>query len=326
MYNLGTYSIEPRSLTVSGISSGAFFSVQFQYAHSSRVKGAGIVAGGPFYSALGNSITAQEVIKHPSLIVPRALHTFAEECALVGQIDSLQYLKNHNVYVYSGVNDSVVIPGVADKLIEMYKMAGVTNIHSVLDLQSEHGMPTLSHGVNCVQHLSPYILKCNYSAAGNLLKTLYGNGLAAPTSEDDWIEKNLIKFNQKEFLPAIGGQYIGLHDVAYAYIPTSCQNGAECKLHFNFHGCLQSSTFIGEEYIRTNGFNAWAEKNNIIVIYPQTKKSEIPLNMYGCYDWWGAFSPLYYSKVGPQIYTISKIISRISGYDFETSNYFKWEN
>ena len=41
-------------VTVSGISSGGYMAVQFQVAYSSVVRGAGIVAGGPYYCAEGS--------------------------------------------------------------------------------------------------------------------------------------------------------------------------------------------------------------------------------------------------------------------------------
>ena len=41
-------------VTVSGISSGGYMAVQFQVAHSNRVRGAGIVAGGPYFCAEGS--------------------------------------------------------------------------------------------------------------------------------------------------------------------------------------------------------------------------------------------------------------------------------
>ena len=43
--------LEPSSVTVSGISSGAFFAHQFHVAYSSLVKGVGIVSGGPYACA-----------------------------------------------------------------------------------------------------------------------------------------------------------------------------------------------------------------------------------------------------------------------------------
>jgi hypothetical protein len=41
-----TYNVDPRSLTVSGISSGGAMSTQFHFIYSSDIKGAGIFAAG----------------------------------------------------------------------------------------------------------------------------------------------------------------------------------------------------------------------------------------------------------------------------------------
>jgi len=40
--------LDASAITVSGISSGAFFAHQFHVAYSGLVKGAGLVAGGPY--------------------------------------------------------------------------------------------------------------------------------------------------------------------------------------------------------------------------------------------------------------------------------------
>jgi hypothetical protein len=44
--------------SVSGISSGAYLAVQFHVAHSNIVRGAGIIAGGPYYCAENSSSRA----------------------------------------------------------------------------------------------------------------------------------------------------------------------------------------------------------------------------------------------------------------------------
>jgi hypothetical protein len=44
-------NLDRSSITVSGLSSGAFFAHQFHVAYSSLVKGAGIIAGGPYACA-----------------------------------------------------------------------------------------------------------------------------------------------------------------------------------------------------------------------------------------------------------------------------------
>ena len=48
---LAPLPIEPGSITVSGISSGASMATQFHVAHSSLVQGAALVAGAPYYCA-----------------------------------------------------------------------------------------------------------------------------------------------------------------------------------------------------------------------------------------------------------------------------------
>lgn len=47
-YYLERYNVDPLSITVSGISSGAAMATQFHFSHSTQIVGAGIVAGG-FY-------------------------------------------------------------------------------------------------------------------------------------------------------------------------------------------------------------------------------------------------------------------------------------
>ena len=46
---LPAFTGDPQGTSVSGLSSGAFMAMQYQVAFSSSVKGAGIVAGGPYY-------------------------------------------------------------------------------------------------------------------------------------------------------------------------------------------------------------------------------------------------------------------------------------
>ena len=43
-------------ISTSGISSGAFMATQMHVAYSASIKGAGVVAGGPYHCALGNTL------------------------------------------------------------------------------------------------------------------------------------------------------------------------------------------------------------------------------------------------------------------------------
>ena len=49
--------------------------------------------------------------------------------------------------------------------------------------------------------------------------------------------------------------------------------------------------YVQDVFSRNAGYNAIAEANNIIVLYPQAVNST--LNPRGCWDWWGYTSPAY---------------------------------
>src|SRR6266850_4113649 len=79
------------NVTVSGLSSGGFMAVQLHVAHSAIVKGAGVVAGGPYYCAQGSVWTAYYNCTDPGIFVPvpqtTALRAEAEAQAKAGHID-----------------------------------------------------------------------------------------------------------------------------------------------------------------------------------------------------------------------------------------------
>ena len=57
--NLPALKIDKTQTTVSGLSSGGFMAVQLHVAYSATfAKGAGVVAGGPFYCAEGSIVNA----------------------------------------------------------------------------------------------------------------------------------------------------------------------------------------------------------------------------------------------------------------------------
>ena len=59
----------------------------------------------------------------------------------------------------------------------------------------------------------------------------------------------------------------------YAYIPKNCDTG-RCPVHIALHGCEQSEEFIGTRFVQYTGYNPVAEANDVIILYPQTIKSE----------------------------------------------------
>lgn len=114
----------------------------------------------------------------------------------------------------------------------------------------------------------------------------------------------------------------------YVYVPASCAAGEECRLHISFHGCLQNYDSVGLAYVREAGYLQWADSNNMIVLFPQTKKIQNgPKNPNGCFDWWGyslsssstssdddsASDPLYYTQSGLQMKGFRAMVQRLSG-------------
>jgi hypothetical protein len=56
----------------------------------------------------------------------------------------------------------------------------------------------------------------------------------------------------------------------YVYIPEVCRAAnASCGLHVVLHGCAQYAGTIGTKFVENTGFNAWADANRFVVLYPQ---------------------------------------------------------
>src|SRR5574337_1681865 len=124
---LPALNIDITQTSISGISSGGFMTVQFQVAHSSIVKGAGVVAGGPFNCSKGDGFRAVascsctgEPSVHCAVTESSAdissLVTGAEEMARQGLIDPTQNLAGQRILTVSGAKDTLVPPAIAHQL------------------------------------------------------------------------------------------------------------------------------------------------------------------------------------------------------------------
>ncbi|KAL9656650.1 hypothetical protein ABK040_002921 [Willaertia magna] len=310
------YNIKPKSLSVSGISAGGYMSVQFEVAFSNSVKGAGVVAGGPYWCAQSQMLNAlQACMKTPSSISLSPLKSQAQSYAKQGLIDPLENLLKHKIYLYSGSKDTVVVPGVMKKLLEQYTdtfNVPKENIVTNFDTASEHAMITDDFGNRCDYAGSPYINNCKLDVSNEILRTIYfedytQNATAAA------IDSNLFYYKQTGSYSAPSFDSKG-----YIYVPTACQQGTQCKVHVAFHGCVQGVSSIGLDYVKNAGYNKHAESNNLIVVYPQATTSYFnPLNPNGCFDWWGYDQALpinpsvYATKQGKQIAAIAALLKAL---------------
>jgi len=313
--------VDPDSLTISGLSSGAYFATQYQIAHSSTLRGAAIFAGGPYYCAENNLNNALlRCMNNLSPIPLNNLMTYISRQATLGNIDPVDNLHGHAVYILSGTMDITVKPQVVQSLESLYRNLGITNIETVYNLVAAHTFPTQDFGNSCTLSFTPYISRCAYDGAGAALQKLYGP-LQPPTTP---VLSNLHRFAQVEFTPNnVNPTSLSMYSDGYVYIPTGCQSSsssfnsskADCRLHVSLHGCQQTIPQIQMAWVQNAGYNRWAESNNIIILYPQAASSIFPIsNPNGCWDWWGYLDANYANKLGRQIITIKNMVDHFLNY------------
>ena len=304
--NLPQLNIDKSQTTLSGLSSGGFMAVQLHVAYSATFKkGAGVVAGGPFYCAENSVVNATgRCMASPSGIPTSTLVSTTNSWASQGLIDPVANLQASKVYMFSGSLDSVVKPGVMDTLKTYYNsFVPAANVVYKKDIAAEHAMVTDDYGSTCSVKGAPYVNDCNFDLAGSMLQHLYGalNARSSVTLPAG----NFVEFNQ--------GQFITNHGMAatgWAYIPQACQAGssATCRLHVVLHGCKQNVNDVQQQYVRNTGYNRWADTNNIVMLYPQTSLSATN----SCWDWWGYDSANYAKKSGPQMAAIKAMVDQVS--------------
>lgn len=333
---LPALNIDLRETSVSGISSGGFMAVQFQVAHSSIVKGAGVVAAGPYYCSQGSAITATTAcsctldpshsfcsVSPDSAKVP-ALVAATREFAANKWIDDPAGVAQQRVLSIAGGKDRTVPAPVVAQLGAYYAALGMppAQLSAVGLADAGHTMPTTDYGAACAITQEPYLNRCNYDAAKAILAWIYGPlKEAAPKHKPG----KLIKFNQRAYIPP-GSRYSwanGLDSTAWLYLPEPCAKGEPCRLHIALHGCRQGQsylplralpgggTYYGTTFVEHAGYNRWADANHIAVLYPQAVS--VPFkNPNGCWDWWGYSGEHFADKQGVQIATLRAMVDRLS--------------
>jgi poly(3-hydroxybutyrate) depolymerase len=123
---------------------------------------------------------------------------------------------------------------------------------------------------------------------------------------------SVLSFNQNPFSPTGVAADVGMADMGYVFVPTSCATGQPCALILALHGCLQYHGAIGRTFIDDSGINQWADTNNIVVLYPQV--TPISANPEGCWDWWGYLrNPNYAQQAGPQMSALYHMVAHAAG-------------
>ena len=298
-------------ITASGVSSGGYMAVQLHVAHSARIAGVGVIAGGPYYCAQGSLFTALRNCMQPGpwtpVTAPALLKSEADALGAARAIDPTANLARARAWLFTGGADRTVYPAVVQALRDFY--AGYkAQVALVADKPAGHGMVTDHYGSACGASEPPFIIDCHYDAAGELLRFLLGNVQPPATKEAG----ELRRFDQDRYADG-DAKAIAMDASGFIYVPARCTQ-ERCRIHVVFHGCRQGAGELGERFVREAGYNRWADTNGLVVLYPQVVKRYSPFvfNPRGCWDWWGYTGTNYHTKAAPQMRAVMKMIDRLA--------------
>lgn len=323
--------LQTDAITVSGLSSGAFMALQLHIIYSNRIKGAGVIAGGPYRCAEGiyqgsyfdpsglytpTTVCTNTNPLYPFAGPPELAFSLKETQAMAEKqlIDNPENLAKGKVWLFGGIKDTTVPPEVVDVTANYYRhFMPETQLKVVHHPKAGHAMITEKFGNACSVSKSPYISQCGFDAAGELLQFLLGD--LKPKAEKV-PSTSLYTFSQLDYFNNRDPS-TSLNPQGHIYIPQACLEGEPCRLHIALHGCQQSEDFGNRSFFEDAGYNEWAETNNIIVLYPQTRAWKSTLwmgamsNPKGCWDWWGYSGSDYATKRGKQARAIASMVNSI---------------
>ena len=330
--------IDKTSISVSGISSGAYMAQQFHVIHSSKIMGVGMVAGGPYNCSGG--------FYYLSLFDPTNLYAALNVCSAANffglfagppdvaqsidftqveaeaqRIDDPVNMRKARIWLFSGGNDETVPRAVVESVEQYYRaFLSSERIRFVTLAGAGHAMITDDFGNPCETDGAPYINDCDFDAAEALLQYIYGPRPLAPKVREA-NKRFIFEFDQTRFYDR-DDKSISMHALGHIYVPPRCARGEPCRLHVAFHGCRQHQDAIGDAFYTNAGYNEVAESNGIIVLYPQTQAwSESFIFQYtenprACWDWWGYSGEDFIRRTGKQIQAVARMINVLVGEDF----------
>lgn len=315
LQQLRTYNVDASKVFVAGISSGGFFGVQMDVAHSATFKGAAIYAGGVYYCALDNVAAALVACGGEGLYESTLAESeaYLNQQSSAGTIDNVQNLRRQPIYLWSGTADTIVKQAEMNDLQTEYEHYGADVFKYDNSFPAEHGWESLDGSLPCGTAGEPYMILCDqgtrpYDSERTWLSEFFG---PLHPRNDGRLQGQLINFDQTTFGAAATNS---MDTNGYVFVPRDCAQNRRCGLVVAFHGCLQTQADIGNTYVTKAGIDEWADNNGVIVLYPYAiKSSTVPYNPQGCWDWWGYDDPNYANKAGTQISIVYKMVQRLTG-------------
>ena len=114
---LPSLGANPHTVTISGFSGGAFMATHMHVIYSKTIKGAGIIAGGPF--GVPTTLPVDPSILSPVLLEQSS--NMAQKLEEEGKIDALSNLKGSAVWQLREGVDKIVAPNFQDAVSDFYK-------------------------------------------------------------------------------------------------------------------------------------------------------------------------------------------------------------
>jgi hypothetical protein len=106
--NLGSFNVNPNTVTVAGISSGGFMAVQLQVAYSKSIFGTAVFAGGTYFCAQDNLAVWGTACLTGFGVPTTSLVSLTDSEAVAGRIDPVSNIAGKPIYMFSGLLDTTV--------------------------------------------------------------------------------------------------------------------------------------------------------------------------------------------------------------------------
>lgn len=326
--NLNTLPLEklPRlnaqeKVSLAGFSSGAFTAVNYQIAYSNNVSKVAIISGGAYNCGKDFEHVKTHCLNPKS---ENMLPTFEHQQTIIKNfanqklIDNPDNLKNHKVWLYAAKNDQTVNFLVMQNLNDFYNNIFQKNSDNqkqfVITENDNHvWVSNLAKNTCEIKGTPPYVNYCNgYDMAENYLKFLFSNQVSNDKNKN--IKGRFIKFSQSDIQQKYNIKNAEMADEGFAFIPKQCESKdnvekSTCAIHFVLHGCSQSADMVDNNFVYQSGVWQYATNYNLIVVYPQTKKTE--KNPYSCWDFYAFTGENYATNKAPQLQTLNAIAKEL---------------
>jgi hypothetical protein len=239
--------------------------------------------------------------------------SYLDQQSAAGTIDASSHLQGQPVYLWSGTKDSVVNPQEMADLNGEYRHYGA-NVTFDNAVPADHGWESPDGEVPCGTAASPYMIACMqngqpYDSEKTWLTMFFGalNPRAALP-----LHGSLQRFDQTEFGASASNS---MDTNGTVFVPQPCAAGATCGFVLVLHGCLQGHAEIGDTFVTESGIDAWADANDVVVLYPYAVQAPgpFPYNPNGCWDWWGYDDANYSLKSGTQMSIVYRMVQRVTG-------------